>query len=156
MLICDQAVQDEATGKTSLVGIFETVRAYRFPARHGFLCVYAKLTDARGEYRIRLELVRLEDLRAVGHGELRATFGDRMVPAELVFQVGDLVFDGQGRYEFRLYANDRWVGSKALTVIRAAEPGPPADQIHLFGSTVTVRWLKFMLPAPKPAAREAG
>lgn len=152
MLICDQVVQDEATGKTVLVGIFETVSAYQFPARHGFLCIYAKLTDAQGEYRIRLELVRLEDLRVIGQGKLRATFGDRMAPAELIFQVGDLLFQGPGRYEFRLYANDRWMGSKSLNVLQAAESGAPVEQIRVFGSTVKVRWLSFMLPTPKPAA----
>jgi len=70
----------------------------------------------------------------------------------VVFQIGDLVFEGPGRYEFRLYANDRWVGSKTLNVTKAPEPqGPRVDQIRVFGSTVTVRWLSFMLPAPKPA-----
>lgn len=152
MLICDQAIQEEASGKTSLVGVFEAVRAYHFPARHGFLCVYAKLTDAQGAYQIRLELVRLDDLRIVGQNQLRATFGDRMAPAEVVFQIGDLVFEGPGRYEFRLYANDRWVGSKTLNVTKAPEAqGPRVDQIRVFGSTVTVRWLSFMLPASKPA-----
>ena len=41
MLICDVAFQDEASGKTSLIGVFETVTAFKFPARHGRLCVYA-------------------------------------------------------------------------------------------------------------------
>ena len=78
MLICDVAFQDEASGKTSLIGVFETVTAFQFPARHGRLCVYAKLTDAQGEYRLRLELVRLEELKVVGRGQLGATFADRM------------------------------------------------------------------------------
>jgi len=152
MVICDQTIQDQATGKTTLAGIFETVSAYQFPALHGILCVYAKLTDTQGEYRIRLELVRLEDLRVIGQGQLRATFSDRMAPAELIFQVGSLLFQGPGRYEFRLYANDRWVGSKSLSVVQAAEPGPPVEQIRVFGSTVTIRWLSFMLPPPTPSA----
>lgn len=149
MLICDLALQEQVTGKTSLVGIFETVSAYQFPARHGFLSVYVKLTDVQGEYHLRLELVRLEELKVVGQGQIRATFADRMVPAELVFQIGDIVFEGEGRYEFRLYANGRWVGSKSLNVRQALEPRPPVEQIRVSGSTVTVRWLAFMLPAPK-------
>ena len=149
MLICDLALQEQVTGKTSLVGIFETVSAYQFPARHGFLSVYVKLTDVQGEYHLRLELVRLEELKVVGQGQIRATFADRMVHAELVFQIGDIVFEGEGRYEFRLYANGRWVGSKSLNVRQALEPRPPVEQIRVSGSTVTVRWLAFMLPAPK-------
>jgi hypothetical protein len=149
MLICDLALQEQVTGKTSLVGIFETVSAYQFPARHGFLSVYVKLTDVQGEYGLRLEFVQLDELKVVGQGQLRATFADRMAPAELVFQIGDIVFEREGRYEFRLYANDRWVGSKSLNVRQASEPRPQVEQIRVSGSTVTVRWLAFMLPAPK-------
>ena len=151
MLICDQAVQEGATGKTSLVGIFENISAHQYPARCGFITVYAKLTDAQGEYRIRLELISLGDFTVIGQREFRATIGDRMVPAELVFQIGGLVFEKPGRYEFRLYANERWVGSKSLYLVQAAEPIPP-EQIRVTGSTVTVRWLSFMLPSAKPLA----
>ena len=150
MLICDQALQEGATGKTSLVGIFENIGAYRYPAGCGLLTVYAKLTDAQGDYRIRLELVNLSDLTVIGQGQFRATIGDRMVPAELTFQIGGLVFPKPGPYEFRLYANDRWVGSKSLHLVQAPEPAPQPEQIRVSGSTVTVRWLSFMLPSAKP------
>ena len=150
MLICDATFQDEASGKTSLIGVFETVSAFQFPARHGRLSVYAKLTDAQGEYRLRLELVRLEDLRVVGQGQFGATFADRMTPVELSFQVWDTFFEAPGRYEFRLYANDRWVGSKSLNVVRAPEAKIQMEQIRVFGSTVSVRWLNFMLPVTTP------
>lgn len=150
MLICDQTFQDEQSGKMTLVGVFETVRAYQFPARHGRLCVYAKLADVQGEYRLRLELVQLEELKVVGQGQFGATFSDRMTPVELSFQVLDTVFERAGRYEFRLFANDRWVGSKTLSVAAAAEGRLQAEQIRVYGSAVNVRWLSFMLPAPRP------
>jgi hypothetical protein len=152
MLICDQTFQDEQSGKITLVGVFETVRAYQFPARHGRLCVYAKLADVQGEYRLRLQLVQLEELKVVGQGQFGATFNDRMTPVELSFQVLDTVFERAGRYEFRLYANERWVGSKALTVAPAAEARMQAEQIHVYGSAVNVRWLSFMLPTSRPAS----
>ena len=151
MLICDQALIEEATAKSTLVGVFETISAFQFPARHGPLCVYAKLTDAEGQYRIRLDLVHLEDLSAIGQGQFTATFGNRMGSAEMVFQIYGLTFSNPGRYEFRLYANDRWMGSKALNVVRAPEPKPQVEQIRVFGSSITVRWLSFMLPAAKPS-----
>lgn len=150
MLICDQTFQDEATGKVTLVGVFETVRAYHFPARHGRLCVYAKITDLQGEYRFRLELTQLEELMVVGQGSFTATFGDRMAAAELSFQLLDVHFERPGRYEFRLYANDRWVGSKTVSVAHAPEPRPLPEQIHIYGSAVTIRWLSFMLSSSRP------
>ena len=87
----------------------------------------------------------------VGQGQLGATFADRMTAIELSFQLWDTFFEAPGRYEFRLYANDRWVGSKSLNVIRAPEPKLLAEQIRVFGSTVSVRWLNFMLPVAGPA-----
>jgi hypothetical protein len=152
MVICDLAIQEQVTGKTSVIGVFENISAHTFPARCGFVYVYAKITDAQGEYRLRLDLVRLDDLGVIGRGSLQATFSNRMVPSELVFQLGGLSFERPGRYEFRLYANERWVGSKVLNVVEAPEGGPQSEQIRVFGSTVTVRWLSFMLPAPQAPA----
>jgi hypothetical protein len=149
MLICDLAIQEQATGKTSVIGVFENISAPQFPARCGFVFVYAKIGDAQGEYRLRLELVRLEDMAIIGQGQLSATFANRMVPSELVFQLGGLAFERPGGYEFRLYANDRWVGSKPLRLAQAPEGAAAPEQIRVFGSTVNVRWLGFMLPVPR-------
>ena len=118
MLICDQAIREEGTGKVSLIGIFENINARQFPLRLGFLCVYAKLTDAEGQYDIRLELVRLENLLAIGQGQLMITVEDRMAPVEIIFQLSGLVFAEPGRYEFRLYANEKSVGIKSFTVVQ--------------------------------------
>jgi hypothetical protein len=117
-LICDYAIREEGTGKVSLIGIFENINVARFPSMHGLLCVYAKLTDAEGEYEIRLELVRLEDLAVIGRGALTMTIANRMAAAELVFQLGGLVFERPGRYEFRLYANDKSVAIKSFNVLQ--------------------------------------
>lgn len=117
-LICDYAIREEGTGKISLIGIFENINVRRFPARHGLLCVYAKLTDAEGGYDIRLELVRLEDMSVIGEGILTMAIEDRNAPSELVFQLGGLVFERPGRYEFRLSANGRSVAIKSFNVVQ--------------------------------------
>ncbi|MEK6664965.1 MAG: hypothetical protein AABZ20_00865 [candidate division NC10 bacterium] len=117
-LICDYAIREEGTGKVSLVGVFENINARSFPVTHGLLCVYAKLTDAEGNYEIRLELVRLEDLVIVGQGALTMTIEDRMVAPEIIFQLGGLVFERPGRYEFRLSANARSVAIKSFNVVQ--------------------------------------
>lgn len=122
MLICDLAIREEGSGKTSLIGIFENINATRFPTHHAVLFVYAKLIDAQGDYEMRLELVRLEGLQVIGEGRLRAAFADRMTPVEFVFQLAGLVFERPGRYEFRLYANDRYVGQKSFNVVEVQAP----------------------------------
>ena len=120
MLLCDLTIREHGTGKMSLIGIFENISAARFPVVHRALSVYAKLVDAEGEYTIRLELLRLDDNHPVAQGTLRATFADRMTPAELIFALENLGLERPGRYEFRLHANDRFVAGKSFVVVQTA------------------------------------
>ena len=121
MLLCDLTIREHGSGKISLIGVFENISAARFPVVHRALSVYAKLTDAEGDYTIRLELVRLEDSHVVAQGTLRATFADRMSPGELIFNLENLGLERPGRYEFRLYAEDRFVAGKTFTVIQSSQ-----------------------------------
>jgi hypothetical protein len=126
MLICDQAIREEVTGKVSLIGIFEKIQSANFPMAHLGLAVYAKVTDALGEYDLRLDLVRLDDLQLLGQGKALATVTDRLSPAEFVFNLGFLGFERPGRYEFRLSANGQHVASKTFDVIML-EKAPPVE-----------------------------
>jgi len=125
MLLCDLTIREHGSGKISLIGVFENISAARFPVVHRALSVYAKLTDAEGDYTIRLELVRLEDSHVVAQGTLKATFADRMTPGELIFNLENLGLEKPGRYEFRLYADERFVAGKSFTVIQSP-PAPAA------------------------------
>jgi hypothetical protein len=124
MLICDATIRDAATGKVSLIGIFETIQALEIPFVHPALSVYVNMSDLEGQYAFRLEMARVSDDAALGRGDMAAAFGDRMRPAEVIFDFRNLVFEQAGRYEFRLTANDRYVGSKPFDVARATRaPG---------------------------------
>ncbi|HTO12362.1 MAG TPA: hypothetical protein VMQ51_12380 [Candidatus Binatia bacterium] len=125
MLLCDLTIREHGSGKISLIGVFENISAARFPVVHRALSVYAKLTDAEGDYTIRLELLRLDDSHMVAQGTLKATFADRMSPGELIFNLENLGLERPGRYEFRLYAEDRFVAGKSFTVIQSG-PAPAA------------------------------
>ncbi len=78
ILVCDLLIRDERTRKVSLIGITEQIDAQRFPWTLHSLFVWATITDGQGDYRIRLDLVRLEDL-AASHilDELDVTLHDR-------------------------------------------------------------------------------
>jgi hypothetical protein len=123
MLICDNSIREEGSGKVSLIGIFANILAVKFPTVHPALCVYVNLGDAEGKYRLRLELVRAgDDMQTIGRGEHDVEARDRMKPAEIVFQLVGLAFDRPGRYEFVLYANDRMVGRKSFDVLKLDRP----------------------------------
>ena len=120
MLIADAAIREEGTGKVSLIGIFEQVNAAAFPCRHPALTVYAKMTDAIGTYDVGLELVYLDRETRIGEGQMTVEALSRLVAAEVIFRLSNLTFPAPGRYEFRLTANGRHVGSKSFAVAPAA------------------------------------
>jgi hypothetical protein len=122
MLICDHTIREAGTLKVSLIGIFGAIWSPVFPSIHSSLCVYANLGDAQGKYRFRLELLQADTMKVIGRGEGDVDIGDRMLPAEVVFELRGLAFDRPGRYEFNLYANDDLVGRKSFDVLQLKQP----------------------------------
>ncbi len=118
LLVCDQAIRDAGTNKMTLVGIFERIPSSVFPFDwvRGF-AVYARLTDAQGTYDMRIELVRLEDEQTIARADLEVTVEDRMHAQEIAVAFDRLHFERPGRYEFRLFANDRYLGGAVLDVV---------------------------------------
>ncbi len=119
MLVCDQAIPHADADRTTLVGIFDRIQGSPFPLHWTRpTALYARVTDAEGDYEIRLELVRLEDERTVGLVDGRVDVEDRMASHEMIFSLEEvLVFERPGRYEFRLFADGRSIGGAVLTVI---------------------------------------
>ena len=122
MVVCDQAIPHADADRTTIVGIFDRIEGAQFPLRWARpTTVYARVTDAEGDYDVRLELVRLEDERTVGRANSTVDIEDRMASHEVIFDLeADLVFERPGRYEFRLFADNRHVGGTVLTVIQEA------------------------------------
>ena len=107
MLICDSVITDKETNKKSLIGVFEHINAFKFPCVHHSLAVYIKLTDARGKYRFRLELIDLQNNLTIGKAELPQDINidDPLRTYELVINLTGLKFKDPGEYEFRVFAN---------------------------------------------------
>lgn len=120
-LICDHAIREEGTGKVSLIGIFENIRAPSFPMTHPSLSVYVQATDGQGRYVLLFELVRLDDLVVIGRRAATVEMRDRLAPTEIVFNLQFLQFERPGRYEFRLSANGRYLTNKAFRVLTLEE-----------------------------------
>jgi hypothetical protein len=125
MLVCDRAIRDPATRKVTLVGIFDRIGIPSLPADYASgMSIYARLTDAQGRYRFRLELVRLNDDHTIGRGEMEATIEDRLRISEVTLNLHRVRFESPGMYEFRLFANDRYLGGLTLTVEPAVRSQP--------------------------------
>ncbi len=117
MLICDQVITEAATSKKSLIGIFERICVSKLPCAHPALSVYVKFTGAQGAYRFGLELVDLQSDKVIGKSPLPPlAVEDRLGSTELVFNLRNLVFQNEGKYEFRIYADDAMFGAKTFNV----------------------------------------
>ena len=78
---------------------------------------YARLIDAEGKYKFRVEIVRLNDNQAIGRIEtIELEITDRLAPVDLAMNLPPVPFDQLGRYEFQLYANEVYVGHISLDV----------------------------------------
>ncbi len=117
MLACDRASRDPETRKITLIGIFDRIGLSRLPTDYApGMSIYARLTDAQGRYRLRLELIRLDDDRAIGRGEMEATIEDRLRTTEVTLHLKSVRFETTGLHEFRLFANDRYLGGLTVSV----------------------------------------
>jgi hypothetical protein len=127
MLLCDQVITDSATKKKTLVGIFSTVASPEFP-RFQQMALFARLTDAEGTYRLRVDYVHVTDGETVGTVEANE-------PVEIPNRLGifDLVLPftmpipKPGQYEFRLFANNAYLGRVTFVAVQLVLPEEPAD-----------------------------
>lgn len=122
-LICDQIIQDSQTGKMSLIGLFQDLRADRFPAIHPQLWIYASLTDARGDYNFEIQFVDVEHNNVLGKGTPpKITIPGPLETTEMCAQLGNLQLPRAGTYEFHLIGNGELLATKSL---RVSEVHPP-------------------------------
>jgi hypothetical protein len=114
------ALQDAQTGLVSLVSIVEDVRAAQLPLVVPALYIFARITDAHGDYVFTLELVRRDDAAPLGKVALPpVTVEDPTGYAQMVVDVSGVVFERAGAYDFTLSWNDRrFLGTTSIRVIQ--------------------------------------
>lgn len=109
MLLCDMVITDPDTGKKTLVGIFDRLTSLKFPTKRT-MAVYAKLTDAQGRYVFRLQFVGIERDQVLGEVQSEVIeIADRLEPFQFALPI-TVGVERPGLYEFRLFANDTYIG----------------------------------------------
>lgn len=107
MIICDEVVEDKRTDKKSLIGLFNQILTNKVPAVHKKMHVYFSLTNGRGNYRTILQYSYLPEMKVLGqiHGEV--SFHDPNAILECDFELVDVLFPKEGKYNFQILVNDR-------------------------------------------------
>lgn len=113
-IVCDTVIQDAATQKRSLVGVFDRVASPAEPLLLNSVGLYAKLVEGSGTYQIRVRLVNLKDESPVVEIKATAQWIDLDGPMEMAFNFQGIPLGAFGTYEFQLYANDIFLGRAIL------------------------------------------
>lgn len=129
ILLCDDVLRT-LDGKNSLIGVFFNANSPLFPVTFPRFYLYAKLADGNGEYHLRFDYVDVTKNKRLASVSppMPLRWEDLTQPAEVVIQNNQLVIPHEGRFEFRLYANDMFLGHTTLYVkkITPAQSGETA------------------------------
>lgn len=106
-LFCDAVVKDSASGKTTLVGIFDRVIAPSYPATCGEFVVHLRLTDLNGSYDFEVVVLTPDLATVVGRIRFQSgiTVKSPLQLLELAALAGGLRLPVLGRYAVRLMYN---------------------------------------------------
>ena len=125
LLLCGEVIVDERTKKKTLVGVFDQVLAAQFPADHRPLTIFARLKDAEGSYRFRVDYVQLSTDRVLAQGDLGpVSIPTRLSTTDIILTPPLVRIPEAGAYEFRIWANDRYVGRVAFEARQIPSGGP--------------------------------
>ena len=118
MLLCDQTLVEESTHKRTLIGLFDRIKAAKFPNVHPAMSVYVQFREIDGVFDFMLELFDLTEGKAMNRAEVKNfKVQDRSRDCELVFNLLSVKFEHPGEYEFRIYVNDYIFGQKSFAVL---------------------------------------
>jgi hypothetical protein len=115
-LVCDVAAADPSTGKKNLIGIFDRLWVGSFPTART-MSVYIKLTDAEGPYKIEVKFVQVKTEMPLAAAQGEAKFADRLQSADMFIAFPPLPIPEEGRYEFRVLANDTYLGGTFIDAV---------------------------------------
>ena len=59
-VVCDAAIIDALTGKTSIIGIFGNINSVRYPVRFSRITFFCQLTNGRGKMAISVRVVDVD------------------------------------------------------------------------------------------------
>lgn len=123
MLLADTVLTDWATGKNTVQGIYQHLRAAAFPFTHPALTVYVMLAEGRGKTEVRLRLIDVDEEQAP-LVELKAAvdFPNPFVAREIIFSQPKVVFPVPGEYRLQLF------GAGELLLDRRLEVNPEEDR----------------------------
>jgi len=122
-------------GKINVMGIFRTIYATHFPARHPSMYIVTKLAADYGEFEDeRLLTIKLLDsdakelMRFTSPIKVPRPSGGQRPEVNAIVQINDVVFPDPGRYQFSIQVEKDVKGVLQIEVIQIVQK--PSDEIE--------------------------
>ncbi|GMV98068.1 MAG: hypothetical protein AMXMBFR83_24210 [Phycisphaerae bacterium] len=121
IMICDEIIRDERTGKVTLVGVFSSVFVPEVPCQHPRMWAFFSLTNGKGDYDLSL---RVEHERAGAtvmeiRGPLKLT--DPLEIADFYVELRGLPLPEAGKYWIFLTVNGEIIKQRPFLVCQRTE-----------------------------------
>ena len=104
-LIADNVIQERGTNKWSAIGIFDHIFVEKFPCIHANMALYVRLSDAEGEYDLRVEFTNSEDTKLSTFEGIKLKVLDKLATPDFGIQTRNLFIPKPDKYSFDLYFN---------------------------------------------------
>ena len=118
ILLCDQTIRDAATGKPSVIGIFDRLRFSSFPAQTAPFKLFLELIEGIGSFEIVVELYDLRENKTLSRSRPhRLEFQDRLDRHYLYMSVPRLLLPHPGSYDVLVLANEQEADRKKFQAI---------------------------------------
>ena len=123
LLVCDTVITDAQSGKKSLIGLFNSIGAVRYPYLLPRFFIFVSLTNGNGdvEFKVRLQ---------AGNGDTvfdlpgKVPFKTPLAAPEIVFDIQNLVIKSTGTYELQIICDDVPIASRLITFRQITPPEP--------------------------------
>jgi hypothetical protein len=128
LLVCDSVITEAATNKVTIVGAFSSISASNFPAMHFRMCLFAEVTDGKGDIPMTFQIVDVDEETTVFKGDGVLKVSNPLVIGRLVIQLGPLVFPAPGEYRVQLIADGEHLIERRLLLIQEGGEGDEPDE----------------------------
>ena len=125
LVVCDALYQDPS-GKTALIGLFNMLAAQSFPATHPQMCVYAAVTDVHPNTRFRIVIENPETGQKAAEVEAPQPPPGKLNPTticDMRFILQMVTFPVPGRYDIQFWADEHLLLQRPFEVVPLKLPG---------------------------------
>lgn len=126
ILLCDKTILEQGSNKISLIGVFQNFRLGTIPGLTREAEVFCQITDAEGEYELRVEIHDLDGGEIIARAEGQPIeIPHRLMRANIIIPFPQIPIPHAGKYDFVLLANNCEIDRQTFTVseIKGGEDG---------------------------------